>query len=639
VKYCVFDFETYSEAPLTKVGAFEYAAHPSTEVLCAAWQVLGEDRVPLGPIQSANVHGGDNLDALRTILATPGTIAVVHNLSFELAICLHVLGWDIDVENWEDTAVSASAYGLPRSLEKAAEALELQQKKSSRGAQLLRLLSKPGAGPQPEHLYDELVAYCEQDVATQVDLFRHVPPICDTDYRYWLANIRMNMRGFLIDRDFVTKAQSLLDYRYQEIDKEFLKITGISSANKTASTLSWLKARGYTADSLTKQDIGEFTSKSPVISRVLDLRSQRAKAAVKKYEVMLQCSAFDGRARDTTVFYGAHTGRDAAVRLQPHNMVKSSCERWEVDYFIDQVKAGVHFPSEETIPILSDCVRGAITAPEGRKLVVADFAQIELRVLFWIAGHELGLRSIREGRELYKEMAAIIYMKPVDQVTGNERQLGKQVVLGAGFGIGVNGIKFQAAAKAYGMDISLDLAQRAVRAYRQLHHPIPEMWKDIEDACIHAVIKKGKLVDCCNGKITVFCEEEGAPLRINLPSGRSLYYQKPKVTRSEGPYGPRYELTFYGVHGPARKFERRSTWGGTLTENVVQAIARDVMYEAKVRLEGVADVILGVHDEIITETPVAFDPAIVQNTMEVTPVWAHDLPINVEVWEGQRYGK
>ena len=638
MRYCVFDFETYSEAPLSKVGAFEYAAHPSTKVLCAAWQILDANKRPLYPAESANLVLGDSLDALKRELAIPDTIGVAHNLMFELAICKMTLGWNIELGNWEDTAVLASAFGLPRSLKNAALALSLPQQKMDTGVKLIKLLCMPSPKDFPvDQDYRDLENYCVQDVRTQVALFQKLPELSSLDRTFWQTNLRMNLRGFQINRPFAYEADKLLNERYLEIDAEFKQLTGIISATKTAATLNWLKKEGYTPGNLTKQSVGEFITSDPKITRVLELRSQRSKAAVKKYAVMLERSGYDGRARDTTIFYGAHTGRDAGVGLQPQNLAKARGDLWEVDFYIEKILAGKTPPKEEIIPVLADCVRGTIEAKTGHKLVVADFAGIELRVLFWMADHKAGLDAVRAGKDLYKEMASVIYHKPVDQVTKAERQLGKQAVLGAGFGIGVNGEKFQAAAKTYGMDISIELAQRSIKAYRTLHSPIPDMWKDTEWAAVKAVTNPGKRFT--GGFVEFLCSPSLSHLKAQLPSGRYLYYQRPMVTKTQGMYGDRLELSFVGVHGPAKKFERRKTWGGTLVENVVQAVARDILYASLVRLEGVADAVLAVHDEGVFETPQDFDPRIIQDSMEIVPLWARGLPINVEVWEGRKYGK
>lgn len=636
--FCVFDFEVYSEAPLSEVGAFEYAAHPSTQILCAAWQLLDAKKQLIGPVQvERNWDGLSSFEALKEILETPGVIGVAHNLAFELSLMQLVLGWDIPLEKLEDSAVLASAYGLPRALEKAVDAIALPVQKLADGKRLIALLCKPNLQPKTEEDYEDLLAYCVQDVKTQVALFQAVPRLCGVDRDFWLQNMRMNARGFELDRDFAAEATNLLEARYVEIDREFEKLTKISSATKTAATLTWLRNHGYAAESLAKVVVGEFKTTDPLVNRVLDLRAQRVKAAVKKYAVMLNRSTHDGRARDTTIFYGAHTGRDAGVGLQPQNLNKAAGDRWEVDYCIDRIKAGKNPPAERVIPVLSECIRGTIRAKKDHKLVVADFAGIELRVLFWMANHQRGLQAIRQGADLYKNMAAVIYSKPVSDVTKTERQLGKQVVLGAGYGIGVGGEKFQAAAKAYGMDISLDLAQRSIRAYRRLHDPIPTMWEELESACVRAVLFPGQ--PQVAGTVVALQATKDSPLKLTLPSGRPLYYQSPQVIRQPRPVGESLVLTFKGVHGPARKFERRKTWGGTLTENVVQAVARDVLYEALVRLEGVVDVVLAVHDEIVAEVPRAFDMLTMQRSMEQVPAWAQGLPIDVEVWEGERYGK
>ncbi len=218
-----------------------------------------------------------------------------------------------------------------------------------------------------------------------------------------------------------------------------------------------------------------------------------------------------------------------------------------------------------------------------------------------------------------------------------KRELGKQVVLGAGFGIGVNGKKFQMTCKKYGMDIPIELAQKAVRAYRNTHRAIPAYWPKIEQAALLAFANPTKSYRI--GKLKWKMEKNF--LTVELPIGRKLYYFDPKVTRKRTFFGTRPELSYMGIDSKSKKFFRTSTWGGKLTENVVQAIARDLLQEATLRLEQTpSKPVLTVHDEVIAERPDG--QGSLQEflrVMSIVPTWAEGLPVKVEGWSEKRYRK
>jgi DNA polymerase len=334
-----------------------------------------------------------------------------------------------------------------------------------------------------------------------------------------------------------------------------------------------------------------------------------------------------------------------------------------------------------------------LTASPGFRLMVADYAAIEARVVLWLAGAEAGLRVFREGKDIYCDMAETVYNRPINKKDDpDERQMGKQAILGLGFGMGAP--KFQATCAKYGIEISLSLARKVVKAYREKYPEVKAMWKQQEEAAILAV-RSGRTVQAG----LVEWRKVGRFLHAKLPSGRLLTYVDPLVRKDamymfpaldmEGekctvlvtvPQGknqdararreamfraslegskiigeaPKWEdsytLTFMGTDpGPSKKWVRLDTYGGHLVENLVQAIARDILAEAMLRADagGYFRLVMSVHDEIVAEVPddgrpkKEWDPVIreFEKLVAAVPYWAPGCPIDAEGWHGKRYRK
>ncbi len=292
----------------------------------------------------------------------------------------------------------------------------------------------------------------------------------------------------------------------------------------------------------------------------------------------------------------------------------------------------------EPMQVFSDLLRSAITASTGKTLDCADFSAIEVRVLFWLAKHEEGLKAFREGRDLYRELAARIFNTKLAAVTSAQRFVGKTAVLGAGYGLGWK--KFKASIEKTGQPVTEELAQLSVKAYREAHRPVTQLWNLLERAAIAAVENLGKRYSIYRTAWWV----KGDILWCELPSGRRLAYVGPRVKVEPKPWGePGPVLYHYGVNSLSKKWELAKTWGGTLTENVVQAIARDLMAEAMLRIEARGwEIVLHVHDEIVGEREM-FDESRTNAEfcalMATVPAWGEGIPVAVEGWEGNRYKK
>ena len=283
--------------------------------------------------------------------------------------------------------------------------------------------------------------------------------------------------------------------------------------------------------------------------------------------------------------------------------------------------------------VFSSCIRGAIIASPGKTLYVADYASIEVRVLFWLAGHAEGVKAYVENQDLYKDMATKIYNQKLEKITGEQRQVGKFAILGAGYGMGPD--RFQGQCKQYGVEITEELAAISIAAYRETHAPVVMLWRGYESAARQAIQNPGKGFSV--GKTRWV--KEGKFLWCILPSGRKLAYYEP-VIKLEKKFGSvRPAIYHYGVNPVSKKWELSSTYGGMLTENVTQATARDLMAEAMLRVEAAGyEIVLSVHDELLAEKAKG-SVSEFESLMSELPPWASGCPIAAAGWSGNRYGK
>jgi DNA polymerase len=686
-KFMVLDYETFSELDIKKSGAFEYAVHPSTEILCVAFKIGTREQLKSAPTHLWVPESHDCTDnafqKFYQALLNHHIELVAHNAFFEKMITKHIFGkrlnyskeylQNIPNERWHCTAALARSVGLPGKLEMVGHALNLTAKKDTDGHRVMLKLSKPRKPTKnndavrwtPESAPDDfqkLYDYCVKDIGAEVELFLKLPPMHTKEREFWLLDQKINERGFKVDRGLVKSTLKLIKQETEYLDNNIVELTEgeVNSARQNQAMIDYLKDN-YSVElpNMQAATITEFLEKDiHENARVLlEIRAAISRAATSKFKAFENRTRYDGRARDNIIFYGAHTGRDAGTGLQPQNLFKSVFSHDDVLTGIELIKRGDRHTIEalykKPLTLYASVIRSCIVAEDGYTLDVGDFSTVEVRVLFWLAEHAEGLKAFATGKDLYIEMAADIYGDNAGELqlahaaktkdAGNKRQLGKQTVLGAGFGIGVNGKKFQATCKQYGIDISISLAQKAIRLYRKKHKPIPKFWETIEEAAIRAVQNPGKAFK--HGLLTWECNRDF--LTVKLPIGRRLYYYKPRVTQKQTKFGPTPELSYMGIEAKSKKFLRLSTWGGKLTENVVQAVARDLLMESALRIEnrGLSRVVLKVHDEIVGERKrlpagendlggrkFIFD-------METLPDWAEGLPVKVEGWSEPRYRK
>lgn len=652
------DFETRSSrVDLRKVGVHRYAADPSTEVLCCAYAV--DD----GPVQlwvRGDPVPAEFIEAARN----PNWVVVAHADHFEAAIERHIMapryGWpEIPFERRECSQAMCLAAGLPAKLGAAADALELAFRKDAAGERLMHQVSKPRRAhkdedPAETHWFedqerlDRLYSYCRQDVETERELYGRVPMLSPAEQELRRLSNKINERGFYVDRGFAEAARKIAKAAAPEIDAELSELTGgaVTGINQVARLLQWLQQNGCTLKKLDRKAIGRQLDERgdellSLVQRVLELRLGGAQAAVKKIDALLARAGDDGRIRGAFRFHGASTGRWAGEGFQPQNLKKPIAE--DLDAAIAAVATGDYGHVKKLYPrplsVVGDCSRSMICAAPGHVLIGADFGAMKSRVLAWVAGEEWKLNSYRRfdathdpRDEPYCETACKIFRVSSGSYTKQspERGVGKTCDLAFGYMGGLGAWrKFEPGR------FSDEEVEKFKREWRAAHPNIRRYWYNSDRAAWNAVRERGRVFRCG----PVVFRSNGAFLQLKLPNGRKLSYPRPRIIGDEREQHVVFADNSAGQFKDCR--HGRGAYGGTWTENIVQAISRDLLAEAMLRIEAAGySIVLHVHDEIACEVPIGFGSTEAFTRLMVRkPSWAPELPIAAEAWSGPRYAK
>jgi DNA polymerase len=651
------DFETRSRAILKTVGALQYAADPSTEVLCCAY-AADDELVKLW-------RPGDPVPTeFMTAAQNRNWIVAAHNDAFEAAVEKLILTpqykWPvISIERHRCTQAMCLALGLPARLSAAADALELAHRKDAAGERLMHQTSKPRRAHKdenPNKVYwfedeerlDRLYSYCAQDVEVERELYNRLPPLSPTEHEIWQLSHQINVRGFHIDRAFAEAARKIAEQAAPDIDREIQEITSgdVTSTNQVARLTAWLQDHGCNLQTLDQKAIerqlqkGDDELATPV-RRALELRRGGAQAATKKINALLTRAGADDRIRGGFRYHGAATGRWSGEGFQAQNLKRAVVN--DLDGAIAAVATGDYQHVRSLYPrplaVVGDCTRAMICAAPGKVLIGADFSSIESRVLAWVAGESWKLDSYRRfdathdpRDEPYCATACRIFGKPLGTYTKEspERGVGKVCDLAFGYMDSVN------AWRKFEPDrFTDDEVKQFNRDWRSTHPEIKRLWYRLDKAAWTAVQRRGRLVRC--GVVRFCCE--GAFLQLTLPSGRKISYPQPRII------GDDREQRVVFMDNAAGQFtdcrHGQGAYGGLWTENVVSGIARDLLADAMLRIEAAGyPIVLHVHDEIVAEVPESrSSPDEFTHLMIRKPAWALDLPIAALAWSGQRYTK
>ena len=651
------DTETYSGTDLAEAGVHRYVEDPDFDILLVAY-AFGDADVHVIDLMLDGYPGKDECDrAFWRALTDPRVEKRAFNASFERNCFAKYLGKEIPPEQWSCDMVKSLTLGLPGSLGAVGEAmgLEKDELKDKQGKALIQYFCKPCKPTRsngertrnlPQHDPEKwklFKQYNAQDVVAERAIRKRLDAIEKTtekEQRLWELDQRMNDNGIRVDVDMVEKIVDYDSHRGVELMEEARQITGLENPNSIAQLKDWLNDQGVPFTQVTKETVSAALKLKYLpdnVRRVLEIRQALGKASVKKYQAMLNAVCEDDRLRGVLQFYGANrTGRWAGRLVQVHNLAKNSLPDLEL---ARELAASGDFETMQTLFgetafVFAELVRTAFIASEDCRFVVSDFSAIEARVLAWLADERWVLDAFREGKDIYCETASMMYKVPVVKhgENGHLRGKGKVAVLACGFQGSIGAMR----AMDRGGSIPDEELQAVVDAWRSANPKIVRLWYDYERAAKIA-IQERRTVKRTHG--VEFSFHDGN-LFIKLPGGRKLCYWDARVKMN--PNTGRESIAYMGVNQETKRWGEAETYGGKLVENVTQAVARDCLAEAMMRVTDAGyQIVMHVHDEMIVDVPNEDKDAAktIMDLMNQTPEWAQGLPLRGETYETPFYKK
>jgi len=610
------DLETYSNADISATGAYRYVDDSNFQILLLAY-AFDDD-----PVQVVDLAQGEHIP-IEIVEAIHDTtiMKAAFNANFERLCFSRYLNYEdgyLSPEGWYCTMVQALNLGLPGSLKSVGEVLGLAEdkKKLATGKALIkyfccpckptkvnggRIRNLPEHAPEKWELFKE---YNGQDVEAErairkkIEFFKQ--PI--EERQLWCLDQQINDRGVKIDLDLVNNAIACDEQHKTRTFAESVQLTGLDNPNSGAQLKDWLRtAAGIDVTSLTKDTVPGIIEQTDneTVKRVLGLRQELSKTSVKKYAAMQNALCQDGRVRGLLQFYGANrTGRWAGRLVQVQNLPQNHLP--DLDVARNILKSGdydwLEFLYGDVQSVLSQLIRTAFTPADGHRFMVADFSAIEARVIAWMAGEQWRLEVFATHGKIYEASAATMFHVPVESIDKHSplRQKGKVAELALGYQGGPKAMERMGALK---MGLNEDELQPIVTAWRKANPAIVKLWKNVEEAAIKAITKRTR-VEVTKG---LSYEYARGLLLAHLPSGRCLAYCKPRLEANK--FG-REAIHYDGMNQETKQWTKLSTYGGKLVENAVQAIARDCLRDAMIRLDDAGyKTVMHVHDEVIADMP------------------------------------
>ena len=663
-RHLSIDIETRSSVDIGKAGAYKYAQSPDFQILLFAYQ-MGEE-----PVEIIDLANGERLpNELVAALSDPDVIKHAYNAAFEW-YCLNRAGFETPINQWRCTMAHGLYCGYTAGLDATGKAIGLPQDKQklATGKALIRYFCVPckptrnngnRTWNQPWHdpkKWDLFKEYCKQDVVTEHEILARLKqfPVPDAEEQQWQMDVLMNAYGVRVDTDLIDGALHIDGISTQKLTDEAVRLTGLANPNSAAQLVPWLNdhSRKSPEDPDVFQDIQKATVTEALgkpdefpeeVLQMLKIRQQLGKTSIKKYVAMDTAKGEGDRVRGLTQYYGANrTGRWAGRLVQMQNLPRNYIKT--LDYARKVVKAknydGLKLLYGNVPDTLSQLIRTAFIPSEGHKFVVADFSAIEARVIAWLAGEQWVNEVFATHGKIYEATASQMFGVPVDKITkGNPeyalRQKGKVATLALGYQGGTSAL---IAMGALQMGLTEEELPDIVQRWRQANPRIRDLWYAVENAAL-AVMQTAQpqaiygLIFALEGDL-VYGQSF---LTVQLPSGRKLYYPKPFL--KENQFG-KLALHYYTVGQQTRKWEVASTYGGKMTENIVQAVARDCL---AVTLERIAakhlQVVFHVHDEVIIDAPMETTADEICGLMAEPIPWAPGLILKGAGFESSYYMK
>jgi DNA polymerase len=636
------DFESRSACDLKVAGVYNYVQDASTEVLCMSYAFDDDEVVTWLPSQPFP-------EAVRN---HTGPI-YAHNAAFERLIFWYVLQINFKLEQFVCTAAQARANCAPGSLEDVGRFAGASMKKDHRGAQLIRLLCIPPFKEDPA-LMAEMVAYCEMDVKAMRSISKALRPLSADELADYHVNERINDRGVLVDVPLCNAAVKFASDELVEIEQIVAEVTeGEITSVRSPKMRQWVIDRvgpqalklmesfkdgekKYSIDKTVRANLLAMENPDeipPAVAEVIQCADDLWASSVAKFSRLASLADVeDHRVRGAFVFAGGSaTGRASSYGAQVHNFTRK-CAKSPEDVRVAMVRGHSIVPQfgKRVTDVLKGMLRPALIPAKGKSLVVADWAAIEARATPWLSNCPAGERKLAifaQGEDVYKVNAAATFGVPVDQVNGEQRQIGKVQELACGFAGGIGA--FAAMGRAYGVHLPESDAKRMVDAWRRANPWSVPYWQNLEEAYTRAMRNKGH--EFSVGRVTYMYD--GQHLWYALPSGRVLCYPFAKLETD----GVTYAKAAWKPAADAKEWPRARLWKGLACENITQATANDLLRHSLRQLD---DVVLHVHDEIVLETDRPEEMAErLERVMCTPPNWAEGLPLSAEVAIMSRYGK
>ena len=642
MKRLSIDLETYSSFDLGKSGVYKYAESEDFEILLFAYSI-DDGEVKVIDLASGEIIHEEILQALKDESIEKWAF----NANFERVCLSRFLGERLKPQGWYCTMIWSAYLGLPLSLEKVGEVLKLDKQKMNEGKALIRYFSIPCKPTKtngmrtrnlPHHdleKWSTFMEYNQRDVETEMAIKKKLSafPMPQSEWENYCIDQNINDRGILIDEVLVDSAIKFDEILREENMDRAIELTGLENPNSPLQLKEWLNKKGLEIDSLAKKDVeSALKNAEGDIKEVLELRQELSKSSVRKYDAMKNVKGKDNRARGLIQFYGANrTGRYSGRLIQVQNLRRNNLK--DLDIARNLVKnrdfETMEILYESPSDILSQLIRTAFIAKEGTRFIISDFSAIEARILAWLAGDQWVLDAFENGEDIYCRTASRMFGVPVEKhgVNGHLRQKGKIATLACGYQGALGALK---AMGGIDMGLSEDELQSIVDSWREANPNIVSLWWDI-DSVVKRVVKTRTKEEYKN---LVISYEKGI-LFIELPSKRRLAYPKTKIGMNRfGGESVVYEGIVVG-----NKWDKIESYGGKFVENIVQAIARDILAESMIRLEKKGfNIVMHIHDEVVIESDSSSIEEI-NEIMSAVPEWVPGLILDADGFESEFYKK
>ena len=637
------DIETFSSVNLVKSGVYKYVESEDFEILLFSYSV-DDTKTKIVDLAKGEEIPKEIIEALKDNTI----IKWAFNANFERICLSRYLGEKyLNPVSWRCTMIWSAYLGLPLSLEGVGKILGLDKQKLSEGKDLIKyfcipcLPTKINGGRvrnfpyQAKDKWELFKNYNIRDVETEMEIQQKLSkfPVPEFVWEEYQLDQAINDRGIKVDMDFVVQAIEFDNVIRNQLMIEMQQITNLENPNSVQQLKGWLENQGVNTESLGKEYVKELVKNTNgEVASALSIRLKLAKSSIKKYQAMVDVACFDKRCRGMFQFMGANrTGRFSGRNIQLQNLPRNYLSE------LDSVRAIIRIGDTDIMTmlyddvpdVLSQLIRTAFIPKEGNKFFVADFSAIEARVIAWLAGERWRKELFQNGGDIYCMSASQMFGVPVVKhgVNGELRQKGKIAELACGYGGSVGALK---AMGALSMGLEEDELQPLVSAWREANPNIVALWWEVDKA-VKECIKK-RILTKSHGIQFIY---QSGMLRITLPSGRQLTYVKPKIGMNQ--FGGE-SVTYEGV-GATKKWERIESYGPKFVENIVQAIARDLLVVAMQRLSKKYEIVAHVHDEVIIEAPMNTLLEEICQEMSLIPSWANGLILNADGYVCDFYKK